>query len=583
MNNVVNEPGYDPRYHGSIEVYRQLKEFPKFLGMTWRHLNLPNPTPVQVDIAKYLQDDSRKRIVIEAFRGVGKSWVTSAFVCWLLYMNPQLNILVVSASKTRSDDFTTFTQRLIQEIPFLAFLKPKQGQRNSKVSFDVGPANASHAPSVKSLGITGQLAGSRADVLISDDVEVPGNSATVMMRDKLSEAIKEYDAVLKPGGRIIYLGTPQTESSIYNLLPSRGYELRIWPALYPTEDRRGMYGNKLAPKIADELDRGIGEVGKSTDPQRFSDIDLEERRLSYGNSGFSLQFMLDTSLSDAEKYPLKLSDLIVMNTNNTKGPEMPIWSAGSDTLIPNLPNVGMEGDMYYGPMRDPDRRWSPYTGAVMAIDPSGRGGDELGYAVVKFLNGYLYVTRAGGIQGGYTEKVLEELANIAKEEEVKRIIIESNFGDGMFTQLLKPVLGRVYPCTTEEVRHNTQKEARIIDTLEPVMNQHKLVINEKVIKSDYDTIQHYPAEMQMAYSLFYQMTRLTRDRGAIRHDDRLDALAIAVAFWVERMSADAEKLKESKREETLQKELRGFVEGARGGSSFVFGIESGGYDGGSII
>ena len=79
-----------------------LTDFRKFLFVVWDHLNLPKPTDVQYDIAKYVQHGP-KRSIIEAFRGVGKSWITSAYVVWLLYMNPQLNILVVSASKTRTN------------------------------------------------------------------------------------------------------------------------------------------------------------------------------------------------------------------------------------------------------------------------------------------------------------------------------------------------------------------------------------------------------------------------------------------------------------------------------------------------
>ena len=101
-----------------------LSDFRKFLFVIWKHLNLHNPTPVQYEIAYNLQYGD-KRIIIQAFRGVGKSWITSAYVVWLLYMNTQLNILVVSASKSRSDDFTTFTLRLINEMEILAHLRPK--------------------------------------------------------------------------------------------------------------------------------------------------------------------------------------------------------------------------------------------------------------------------------------------------------------------------------------------------------------------------------------------------------------------------------------------------------------------------
>ena len=407
---------------------------------------------------------------------------------------------------------------------------------------------------MKSVGVTGQLAGSRADVLIADDIEVPNNSATQGMRDKLSEAVKEFDAILKPDGRIIYLGTPQNQESLYNKLPDRGYELRIWPARYPSEDQMIGYGDKIAPLIVSRLENDKDLLGISTDPDRFSDFDLMEREASYGRSGFSLQFMLDTRLSDAERYPLKVGDLVVMDIPIHEGPEKVLWASDDQHIIQELPNVAFNGDHYHKPMFLPDS-FVEYSGSVMSIDPSGRGKDETGYAVVKMLNGYLYVRRCGGVAGGYTEEALQKLAVIAKEEEVNEIIVESNFGDGMFNQLMLPVLGKIHPVTMSEVRHNTQKEKRIIDVLEPVMNQHKLVMDKKLIKKDYESCQNLPPEQALRYQLMYQMTRITNDRGALTNDDRLDALAMAVQYWVDAMAQDAEHKIQSRREEVLMDEV----------------------------
>ena len=546
-----------------------LSDFRKFLFVCWQHLNLPDPTPVQYDIAKHIQN-GEKRIIVEAFRGVGKSWITSAYVVWLLYMNPQLNILVVSASKTRADDFTTFTLRLINEMPILQHLIPHSDQRQSKISFDVGPANASHAPSVKSVGVTGQLAGSRADVLIADDIEVPNNSATQGMRDKLSEAVKEFDAILKPNGRIIYLGTPQNQESLYNKLPDRGYKVRIWPARYPNEDQLVSLGDKLAPKVKRELENDPELVGKSTDPNRFNDYDLAEREASYGRSGFALQFMLDTRLSDAERYPLKVSDLVVMDIPTQEAPEKVVWASGEQYVVQELPNVAFNGDHYHKPMFISDQ-FVEYSGSVMSIDPSGRGKDETGYAVVKMLNGYLYVRRCGGVAGGYSEEALQKLSLIAKEEQVNEIIVESNFGDGMFNQLITPVLSKIHPVTLSEVRHNTQKEKRIIDVLEPVMNQHKLVMDKKVIKQDYESTQHLPPEQSLRYQLMYQLTRVTAERGALSNDDRLDSLAMAVQYWVDAMAQDADRQINSRREEMLMDEINKVRQSASMGLAVITG------------
>ena len=539
-------------------IPKQLKDFKNFMFLVWKHLNLPDPTPIQYDIADYIQSGV-KRSVIEAFRGVGKSYICCAYVVHQLLLNPDKKFLVVSASKARADDFSTFTQRLILELPICRHLIAKEGQRWSKIAFDVAPAKASGSASVKSVGISGQLTGSRADVVLADDCEVPNNSMTQMMREKLSEAVKEFDAVLKPDGRIIFLGTPQCEQSLYNTLTERGYEMRVWTARFPKTDQiERSYSNRLAPYIVSKLEYDDTIEGEPTDPLRFDDDDLLERELSYGRSGFALQFMLDTSLSDTNRYPLKLSDLIVMSCDLEKAPEKLIYGVMKPIL--NLPNVGLSGDRLYAP-ESTVGDYVPYSGSVLAIDPSGRGADETSWAVVKMLNGYLYVTDCAGIDGGYDKEVLIKLANIAKDNKVNMVCIESNFGDGMFTELFKPYLQKTYPVSIESVRHSKQKELRIIDVLEPLMNQNRLVVDPKVIQKDYDSVQHLPPEVSLRYMLTYQMTRITKDRGSLAHDDRLDALAMACQYWGDQMAANADQEIIDRREQLLDEELDRFING----------------------
>jgi hypothetical protein len=535
---------------------KRINNFKNFLYLCWKHLNLPEPTPIQYDIADYLQS-SEKRLVIEAFRGVGKSWITSAFVCHQLLLNPQRNILVVSASKSRADDFSTFTQRLIGEMPILKHLVPRDNQRSSKVSFDVAPATASHAPSVKSMGITGQLTGSRADLIIADDVESANNSQTQLMRDRLGETVKEFDAIIKPEvGRIIFLGTPQTEMSLYNDLEERGYKTKIWTALYPSKAQLISFGHKIAPMIASIIDK----EGQPTDPKRFDAVDLLERQASYGKSGFNLQFMLDTTMSDANRYPLKLNDLIIMSGCSTwkEAPAKIQWASGIEqikAINPDLPNVGLKGDYYVAPMYT-SSEFTKFEGSVMAIDPSGRGEDKTAYCVLKMLHGVLYLTAIGSLDGGYSDETMSSLSHIAKEQEVNYVVIESNFGDGMATALLKPVMAKIHPCEIEEVRHNVQKEKRIIDTLEPIMNSHRLVVDDLLIKEDF--------KLEPDHQLFRQMTRITRDKGALRHDDQIDALAIAANYWVERMDRDQTLSYNQHKEDLINQDLEKFMESAIG-------------------
>ena len=166
------------------------QDFKLFLPALWGQLDLPSPTRAQYAIADYLQHGP-KRLQIQAFRGVGKSWITGAFVLWTLFNDPERKIMIISASKERADNMSIFLQKLIIETPWLNFLRPKSDDsRWSRISFDVN-CSPHQAPSVKSVGITGQLTGSRADLMILDDVEVPGNSMTELMREKLIQLCTE--------------------------------------------------------------------------------------------------------------------------------------------------------------------------------------------------------------------------------------------------------------------------------------------------------------------------------------------------------------------------------------------------------
>ena len=530
--------------------------FPLFVALVWKLIGLPQPTPIQVNISETLQEPPSNRFIIQGFRGVAKSFITCAYVVWLLWRDPQLKIMIVSASKERADANATFIKKIINEVPFLGHLKARESQRDTQNLFDVGPARPDHSPSVKSVGITGQLTGSRADIIVADDVEVPGNSFTQVMRDRLFELVKEFDAILKPGDdkKIIYLGTPQNEMSLYNELQERGYITYIWPARYPYDDKHRLtYGDKLAPFIANIMDGDPEKYyGKPTDPRRFDEEDLQKRELSYKKAGFMLQFMLDTTLSDADKYPLRLRDLIVGHIPMDEAPMRLAWLPDPSRAISldEAPPLGLKGDRYFQ-FHKASEETAKFSYRILAVDPSGRGKDETGYAVLYWLNGYVYVMEVGGLLGGYSDEVLIKLSNIAKKWNVSEVVVEGNFGDGMYCKLLQPILLSRHKASIEEVKSKGQKELRIIDTLEPVVTNHKLVVTPDCIRHDYDSV----PEGDLKYACFYQFTRITSDRGALVHDDRLDALAIGVCYLVELMAVDPNEGIEEQHAEWVERGL----------------------------
>ncbi len=540
----------------ALMTARMKADFVFFLFVLWKALSLPVPTRCQIDMAKKLSAGDNRRFILQAFRGIGKSFITCAFVVWKLWNNPDLKFMIVSASKERADANSIFIKRIIDLMPQLRELKPKQGQRDAVISFDVGPAKPDHSPSVKSVGITGQLTGSRADILIADDVEVPNNSATQAARDRLSELVKEFDAILKPGGTIIYLGTPQNEMTLYRELEGRGYTTTIWPARYP-RDRKDWqsYGDRLAPMLQAELEEDPESFyWRPTDEVRFDDTDLKERELSYGKAGFALQFMLNPNLSDAEKYPLKLRDLIVADLDPASSPMVYQWLPNPQNKREDVPNVGLMGDSYHT-YQTVGSAFSSYTQKILVIDPSGRGKDETGYAVLYQLNGYIFAMEVGGMRGGYEDSTLEALAKIGRKWKVNEYVIEGNFGDGMYLELFKPVAARIHPAAVTEVKSKGQKELRICDVLEPIMGSHRLIVNAAAIVQDYQSASDKDGVRNPIYSLFYQMTRISRERGALAHDDRLDALAIGVQFFVESMAKDANKGEREVTEEWLEEQM----------------------------
>ena len=548
-------------------------DFKLFLTALWQQLELPPPTRAQFAIADYLQHGP-KRLQIQAFRGVGKSWITGAFVLWTLFNDKERKIMIISASKERADNMSIFLQKLIIETPWLSHLQPKSDEaRWSRISFDVA-CSPHQAPSVKSVGITGQLTGSRADLMVLDDIEVPGNSMTELMREKLLQLCTEAESILTPksDSRICYLGTPQTVFTVYRKLAERNYRPFVWPSRYPRKDKLTKYEGLLAPQIQEDLEQGA-EEWDVTDPDRFANDDLLEREAAMGRSNFMLQFQLDTSLSDAEKFPLKMADLIVTSVNPKSAPDQVVWCSDPQNVIKDLPTVGLPGDYFYSPMQL-QGEWTPYSETICSVDPSGRGTDETAAAFISQKNGFLFLHEMRAYRDGYSDNTLLNILRGCRKYNVTKLVIETNFGDGIVGELFKKHLQMTgQHIDIEEVRANVRKEDRIIDSLEPVMNQHRLIVDRKVIEWDYASNKDEAPEKRLMYMLFYQMGRMCREKGAIRHDDRLDCLAQGIKYFTDALSISAHNAIKERKAEEWNSLLQDYIDNPEASANhLVFGM-----------
>jgi hypothetical protein len=197
--------------------------------------------------------------------------------------------------------------------------------------------------------------------------------------------------------------------------------------------------------------------------------------------------------------------------------------------------------------------WGPYTETICSVDPSGRGTDETAAVYISQRNGFLYVHELRAYRDGYSDNTLLDILRGCKKFNVTKLLIETNFGDGIVAELFRKHLQQTKQAIdVEEVRANVRKEDRIIDALEPVLNQHRLIMDRSIVEWDYNSNKDQPPEDRLLYMLFYQWSRMCREKGAVKHDDRLDALAQGVKYFTEAMGVSAyEAVKQRRIEDYL--------------------------------
>ena len=500
-----------------------------------RDLNMAEyPTPVQMQLLDYLQNGPKRRVVA-AFRGVGKSTLSAMYVLWRLYHNPELKVLVVSASMSRSEALTAWLLKTIGDIHWLRHMLPDSHDgRYSRIAFDVGTCkHIEQSPSVRAAGVSGQVTGSRADLILADDVETPQTSLTQVQREKLRNTLNEFEAILKPGqeSEVVYLGTPHsaTDSIYFALKRDLNYDMRMYPARVPKD---------VTPYkgcLAEVIEKQVGKRENRPTDTRFSEEELLQRELSMSNLQWKLQFQLDATLSDVERYPLRCADMMV-TTIDQHVPEIVAYEKHKYYAIDDLPCVGMAHDpTFYRPREISGLVDVDDVPTVMALDPSAGASDEFSFSVVKAWAGNYFLMECGGKLGGVNEGFWKQLAQTAKKYHVNEILVESNFGGlEVYKQLLLPYLVKEgAECRVEGIRSNQRKELRIIDTLAPVLQTHRFIVDRRVVEADAELVKNARDDRDTSYSLFYQLTRLTHDRGSLLHDDRADSLAMAIAWFQE--------------------------------------------------
>ncbi len=549
------------RWHDLELLQEHYRDFGDFLIDVMEDLMGFNCSDIQLDIGDWIATGPQFRMV-QAQRGQAKTTITAAYAVWRMIHDPTTRVLIISAGSDMATEVANWVIQIINGMPELALMRPDRaaGDRASVQAFDIhyslkGPEKS---PSLACLGITSNLQGRRADVLIADDIESQKNAQTAGQRARLLHLTLDFMSICSKGD-IIWLGTPQNIDSLYNGLPSRGTQIRIWPGRYPTAKELSDYDGYLAPLIAERIkaDPSLqtgggadGTRGQAIDPVILDEDTLTKKEIDQGASYFQLQHMLSTTISDQARFPLKVGLVRFLDFNREeKMAPMTVGHTRIDQhLIPWPEGQTLKDKMYRVNAADD---FAKVKGWHMYIDPAGGGEnqDETAYAITGFLAGRVFVAATGAVPGGLNDEHLDLLVEVIKLWMPDQIDIEKNFGNGALSQVLQPKVKRAFEGTGftapgfEEVWETGQKELRIIDILEPVIGSGKLVMHEDIIEQDWKDCRKYPSDKRQTYSLLFQMARITKDRKALIHDDRLDALAGSVRHWVDALGVDEMKAK----------------------------------------
>jgi hypothetical protein len=444
----------------------------------WNDLEL-RPTPdLHQDIAKWLERQwirKKTRLLLLAFRASGKSTLAGLFAAWLLYRNADLRILVLSGDFALARKMARQVKRILERHPLTEYLRPDAPDQWAGNQFTVKRYTELRDPSMLARGIGSNITGSRADVVICDDVETPLTCDTPDKRENLRARLAEIEYVLVPGGTQLYIGTPHTFYSIYAAEP------------------RGETGEEvpfLQGFIRKEMPL-LDAHGESAWLEKFTPYAIEQIRLRSGPNKFASQMMLrPMNILDGR---LDASLLRTYGEDIEYSKELRALFLGARRIVAA------------------SAWWDPAFGApkgdasVLAVIYTDEAGDY-------FLHRVEYIRNDNFSELDAATHQCRVVANIARELFLPALHVESN-GIGKFLPgLLKNEIAKAKaPCAILEVNTTKPKDLRILEAFDAPLAARKIYVHAGVLKTPFLT------EMQEWRP------------GANMQDDGLDAVAGALS------------------------------------------------------
>lgn len=528
-------------------------DYATYLRIIWPLLSFNKAplTPYELDAFTWATGrepgrDSRRFLFCH--REFGKSTgITYPLAPFLWLSDPTITGGVYTKSNPKAKEALTATRHLIRKCPMLQHLTPPDGhddfQRDNTEQFSVKGAENPAVPSFKAMGSTSMSTGGRNNYVVFDDFETEENSVSIEARERTARRSREIIRTCREGAIKIGVGTYARDQSAYEEWIKDGWEHRIYPLLYPTDEEIELAKHPktgvcmFAPIVLKWLREGKDYLGRPTapggiiQPERWTPEWVAEKRGSHlGEFRRHYQGIIRSAASDEQ--PLRLSDLMVLSCVGTGAPTALYWgleSAGESTVLdgsaPDRPLIEVDscsnGDRFRKPASI-DKHYQPWQGTTVAhIDPAGFGKDEMAWSVWSKLNGTYYNRALRGHRlrsdaDPASDKITltHALASIVADAgafQIGLIQVEAQFGGLAIAESLRRMLReRGLPCRVETKPATGEKNRRILNTAKPLTYQHRVVIDEAVARDP--VFQH-------------QYTRLSPSPGCLEHDDRIEAWA----------------------------------------------------------
>ena len=446
-----------------------------FLEFVWvwnRRLHHDTP-PVHRRIARWLEGREaagERRLLLMAFRGCGKSTLIGLWCAWQLARRPQTRILVLAADASLAVKMVASVRRIIERHPLCRHLVPGAAEAWASDRFTVARDGALRDPSMMAQGIGGNVTGSRAEIIICDDVEVAGNCDTPGKRAELRERLAEAEFILVPDGTILFVGTPHCEDSLYR---------------HPKEDGAFLRGyRRLAVPV-------MNAAGASAWPERFPREAVAALRDRVGPLQFQRQMMLQPVASSA----VRLDPAAIVRY----GEEPDYREAQGRGVLTLLGRRMVSGGAFWDPAYG-----RPGTGdaSVLACTYADGEGHH-------FLHRLAYLTHDPEAADDPATQQCRAVAAVLRETLLPVVRVETNGLGRFLPALLRRELARAgVACRVVEHASTRAKADRILAALEPSLAARRLHAHESVFRTS------FPGEMSE-----------WRPDAVGARDDALDAVA----------------------------------------------------------